>query len=225
MNGSPASGGVEELYPFLAGGGPVAAPALDDLIQSTEGKIDEIDRLRGVCADRYADALTDCADAIARRVAAGGRVLAFGNGGSATDAEALTTLFVRPPDGATPIPALSLSAETAVITALANDVSFDVVYSRQLATLAGHADVAIALSTSGNSANVMRALDEARRRNLLTVGFAGNDGGQMAIDGHLDHLFVVPSSSVHRIQEAQTTLYHVLWELVQRALEEMTTRQ
>lgn len=224
------AGGIEQLYPFLAPTpGATQAPALDDLVRSTRAKIDEIDRLRGECADRFGEQLTACAGTVAARVRAGGRVLAFGNGGSCTDAQGLAALFAAPPQGATPIPALSLAAEPAVITALANDVAFDVVYARQLATLCGPHDICVALSTSGNSANVMRALEEARRRKLLTVGFAGNDGGQMAAEGRLDYLFVVPSQSVHRIQEAQTSLYHVLWELIQqeprRHREEMATRR
>jgi D-sedoheptulose 7-phosphate isomerase len=104
-----------------------------------------------------------------------------------------------------------------VLTALANDVSFDVVFARQLAAFARPEDMAFGLSTSGGSSNVLRAFDEARSRGMLTVGLAGYDGGKMR-DAGLDHLFVVPSPSVHRIQEAQTTLYDVLWELVQVSL-------
>jgi len=218
-----ADGGLEALYPFLYAPAPQHAGADQDLIRSTEEKIEEAGALRAACLERYRDALAGCGRQIADRVRAGGRVLCCGNGGSSTDAQALASLCVQPPHGR-PIAALSLSADTAVITALANDVGFDVVYARQLATLAGPHDVLVGLSTSGNSANVMRAFDEARRRNLLTVGFAGNDGGQMAAEGRLDYLFVVPSSSVHRIQEAQTTLYHVLWVLTQQALEEVPTR-
>jgi D-sedoheptulose 7-phosphate isomerase len=116
------------------------------------------------------------------------------------------------------VPALALPVDMATVTALANDVGFDVVYARQLAALASAGDVAVALSTSGNSASVIRALEEARRRGLLTIGLAGYDGGRMADPGLVDHLLVVPSTSVHRIQEAQTTIHQVLWELMQAAL-------
>ena len=105
------------------------------------------------------------------------------------------------------------------MTALANDVAFDVVFARQLAALARAGDVAVGLSTSGNSANLIRAFDVAARQGLLTVGFAGYEGGQMAEMDVLDYLFVVPSASVHRIQEAQTTLYQALWELTINAVE------
>ena len=105
-----------------------------------------------------------------------------------------------------------------MVTALSNDVGFEVVFARQLAAFARPGDVAVGLSTSGGSANVLAAFAEARRLGLVTVGFAGYDGGRMAeaaAAGAIDHLFVVPSASVHRIQEAQTTTYHVLWELTQ----------
>jgi D-sedoheptulose 7-phosphate isomerase len=119
--------------------------------------------------------------------------------------------------GGRPLPALTLTADVAVLTALGNDVGFDVVFARQLAAMGRPGDIALATSTSGGSENVLRALDEAKRRGILTVGLAGYDGGRMA-DAGLDYLFAVPSSSVHRIQEAQTTLYHVLWTLVQDSL-------
>jgi len=88
-----------------------------------------------------------------------------------------------------------------------------VVFSRQIAAFGAKQDIAVGLSTSGNSANLLRAFDEASRRGMLTVGIAGYDGGKMAEVDSLDYLFVAPSSSVHRIQEAQTTMYHALWEL------------
>jgi D-sedoheptulose 7-phosphate isomerase len=127
-------------------------------------------------------------------------------------------LFLDPGPGARPLPAVALTTDVAVVTALSNDVGFEVVFARQLAAFARPGDVAVGLSTSGGSANVLQGFAEARRRGLVTVGFAGYDGGRMAAAGTIDHLFVVPSSSVHRIQEAQTTTYHVLWELTQSAL-------
>jgi len=158
---------------------------------------------------------------VAARFAAGGRLYTFGNGGSSTDAAALAALFVDPGPGHRPLPAAALTDDVATLTALANDVGFEVVFSRQLAAAARPGDVAVGLSTSGGSANVLRGFAAARERGLLTVGLAGYSGGPMAeaaARGEIDHLFVMPSASVHRIQEAQTTTYHVLWELVQQAL-------
>lgn len=105
-----------------------------------------------------------------------------------------------------------------MVTALSNDIGFEVVFSRQLAASGRSGDIAFGLSTSGNSRNLIAGFQEADRRGMITVGLAGYDGGQMAELGTIDHLFVVPSSSVHRIQEAQTTVYHALWELAQDAL-------
>ena len=116
------------------------------------------------------------------------------------------------------LPALALTDDVAVVTALANDVGFEVVFARQLAAFGRPGDIAVGLSTSGNSDNLVRGFEEASRRGLLTIGLAGYEGGKMAELDTIDYLFVVPSSSVHRIQEAQTTVYHVLWELTQVAL-------
>src|SRR5262249_32352379 len=110
--------------------------------------------------------------------------------------------------------ALDLTDDVSIITALANDVGVDVVYTRQIAALAGPADVAVGFSTSGSSRNVIAALDEARRRGALTVAFTGYDGGQIAHDGHADHLINAPSQYIPRIQEAHATGYHILRTLV-----------
>jgi len=214
---SPRAAGPEALYPFLTAAVVDPDTLTEDVRRSTQAKAREIVALRERLRAELADALLGTAVRLAEAVAAGGRVFTFGNGGSATDAQAVAALFSRPPRGR-PVPALALPADVATVTALANDVGFDVVYARQLAALATAGDVAIALSTSGSSGNVIRALEEARRRSLLTIGLAGYDGGRMAESGLVDHLLVVPSSSVHRIQEAQTTIHQVLWELMQAAL-------
>jgi D-sedoheptulose 7-phosphate isomerase len=148
----------------------------------------------------------------------GGRLFTFGNGGSSTDAQDVAALFLNPGGSARPLPALALTTDVAVVTALSNDVGFEVVFARQLAAFGRPGDIALALSTSGNSDNLIAALREAARRGMTVVGLAGYTGGQMAETSGLHHLFTVPSSSVHRIQEAQTTIYHALWELTQREL-------
>jgi D-sedoheptulose 7-phosphate isomerase len=209
------------LYPFLepARGDPAAV--LADVTRSTAEKIEEIGRLRAAVAETEAARIGACATAMAERFAAGGRLFTFGNGGSSTDATALAALFVAPGPGYRPLPAVSLADDVATLTALANDVGFELVFARQLAAAARPSDVALGLSTSGGSANVLRGFAAACERGLLTIGLAGYSGGPMAeaaARGEIDHLFVMPSASVHRIQEAQTTTYHVLWELVQQAL-------
>ncbi len=210
---------MEALYPFLYAGKTDLPAVLEDVRRSTVAKTREIIELRAAVAAKESGRLLACARDMAARFAAGGRLLAFGNGGSATDAQQLATLFLAPSGGERPLPAFGLANDTAVITALCNDVGVEVIFARQIAAFGRRQDIAIALSTSGNSENLMRGLDEATRRGILTVGIAGYDGGKMAELDSLDYLFVAPSSSVHRIQEAQTTIYHVLWELVLDALD------
>jgi len=218
--GQPAAGSMESLYPFLYSGTTDLDAVLEQVRQSTVAKAAEITELRRVIAARDGARLSACAADAAARFAAGGRLLAFGNGGSATDAQQLAALFLNPGGTARPLPALGLASDISVVTALCNDIGVDVVFARQVAALGRRDDIAVGLSTSGNSDNLLRAFDEASRRGLLTVGLAGYEGGKMAELDSIDYLFVAPSSSVHRIQEAQTTVYHVLWELIQQALAE-----
>jgi D-sedoheptulose 7-phosphate isomerase len=206
------------LYPFLYAGTSDLPAVLDQVRRSTVAKAEEITQLRRLIAERDGARLASCAQDCAAAFARGGRLLAFGNGGSATDAQQLATLFLNPGGTARPLPALSLASDSSVVTALCNDIGVEVVFARQIAAFGRSGDIAIGLSTSGNSENLVRAFTEASRRGLLTVGLAGYEGGRMAeIDG-IDYLFVAPSSSVHRIQEAQTTTYHVLWQLTLAAL-------
>ncbi len=233
-----AAGGIESLYPFLYAGSTDraadraanTAAVLDQVRASTVAKIAEIAELRQTVAQRDAARLAECAAEAAARFAAGGRLFAFGNGGSATDAQQLATLFLNPGHDSAgqdranrdwpPLPAFSLASDTSVLTALANDVGVEVMFARQLGAFGTKHDIAVGLSTSGNSANLVRAFDEAARRGMLTIGLAGYDGGKMAELDSIDYLFVAPSSSVHRIQEAQTTTYHVLWELTATAFQQ-----
>ena len=216
--GQPAAGSMESLYPFLYSGTTDLDAVLEQVRQSTVAKAGEIIELRRVIGARDGARLMACAADAAARFAAGGRLLAFGNGGSATDAQQLAALFLNPGGTGRPLPALGLASDISVVTALCNDIGVDVVFARQVAALGRRDDIAVGLSTSGNSENLLRAFDEASRRGLLTVGLAGYEGGKMAELDSVDYLFVAPSSSVHRIQEAQTTAYHVLWELIQQSL-------
>jgi D-sedoheptulose 7-phosphate isomerase len=145
----------------------------------------------------------------------GGQLFTFGNGGSSTDAAGLAALFAAPPFGA-PLPARCLAEDTAVLTALGNDVGFDLIFSRQLIAHGSREDIALGLSTSGSSRNLLQAFGEAKGRGLLTIGVAGYGGGEMAVAG-LDHCLVVRSDSVHRIQEVQAALCFELWKAVHGA--------
>ncbi len=208
---SSSEGGVEGLYPFLYGGGSSASMVLGAVAESVRQKVAEIVDLRRAVGVEQGGALADCAARLAEAFSAGATLLAFGNGGSSTDAQDVVHTFVDPAPPAEPLPALGLTNDVAVVTALSNDVSFDVVFARQVQAFGRGGDIALALSTSGGSRNVLAALEAAAALGMVTVGMAGYGGGRMAEIPTLQHMFAVPSSSVHRVQEVQTTLYHVLW--------------
>jgi D-sedoheptulose 7-phosphate isomerase len=207
------------LYPFIEAEERDDTALLRDLAHSARDKITESRALRTATLERCDDQLGRAATALTDRFRRGGRLFAFGNGGSATDAEGTVDLFRRPPHGR-PLPALSLVDDLAVLTALANDVGFDLVFSRQIIAHAEAGDIAVGFSTSGDSVNVLRGLEEAGRRGLLTLGLSGYEGGAMAASESIAHTLVVRSESVHRIQEAQNAVILQLWSLVQGGLDE-----
>jgi len=213
------------LYPFIEGQETDATGLLADLASSARRKAAESAALQASTLAELHDAIHACGEAMARRFLDGGRLYTFGNGGSSTDAATLAALFAQPADGR-PLPAWSLTADQAVVTALGNDVGFDLIFSRQVIAHSRPADIAIALSTSGNSDDLIMGLREARKRGLLTVGFAGYDGGRMAelaAAGDLDWVFTVRSQSIHRIQESQARIGHRLWTVTQHRLTELRT--
>jgi D-sedoheptulose 7-phosphate isomerase len=203
------------LYPFIDARQDDPESLLADLAASAQAKAAESLTLRRTTLEANTELLYAAGDEMARRFAAGGRMFTFGNGGSCTDATTLAALFSRPPL-AKPLPAWSLTADQAIVTALGNDVGFELVFARQLIARAATGDIAVAMSTSGNSPNLLTALAEARRRGLYTVGFAGYDGGAFADNPNVDACFVVRSQSVHRIQESQALLGYQLWLAVHR---------
>lgn len=160
---------------------------------------------------------------LARAFHAGHKLLVCGNGGSATDAQHVAVEFMHPITvGRRALPAICLANDMAMVTAVANDVGFDDVFVRQIIALGQPGDVLLAISTSGNSANLIQAFETARRLKITTMAFSGGDGGEMARSsskGLVDFCFTVPTSSVHRIQETHVALYHVLWDLVHEFLQ------
>jgi len=202
------------LYPFIDSDERDSSTLLADLGTSAEAKAVQSRQLQAATLDRFAEQIAAITDEMAARFAEGARLFTFGNGGSATDAASFAALFTRPPWGRQ-LPARSLVADAATLTALGNDVGFALVFSRQLIAHSRVGDIAVGFSTSGNSENVIRALCEAHRRELLTIGLAGHDGGQMATCANLDHCLVVRSDSVHRIQETQDAVALALWTGVQ----------
>lgn len=169
--------------------------------------------------EENAGRLEACARALAERFRSGGRLYVMGNGGSACDAAHVAVEFVHPIlEKRRALPALALTADAALLTAIGNDSDFSRVFEAPLDTFASARDAALGISSSGASANVNRALRRARAKGLLTIGFAGRDGGQMTES--CEHAFVVKSWSIHRIQETHTVLLHLLWDLVHVAMGE-----
>jgi len=205
------------LYPFLGSQEQQLTTVVDEAQGSMLQKMEEVNRLRAMVAGEEAGAIARVAAAISERLARGGQLIVFGNGGSATDANDLVADCVDPPPGFTPIPAVSLAAEPANITAIANDIGAEAIFTRQLIAHARREDIAVGISTSGGSANVLAALTEARRRGLLTVGLVGYDGGRIVSERLADHAIVVRSDYIPRIQEAQASVYHVLRALIEES--------
>ena len=166
-----------------------------------------------------ADRIEALVRAMAARFSSGGRLYAMGNGGSATDAQHIALEFFHPIiEKRKALPAVALTADPALLTAISNDRDFAKVFADQLRVLARPGDMALAVSTSGKSPNLVQALETAREMGLLTIAFTGKDGGRLP--DLAEFCFVVPSFSIHRIQETHVALYHVVWDLVHVALGE-----
>jgi D-sedoheptulose 7-phosphate isomerase len=166
-----------------------------------------------------ADRIEALVQVMAEAFRAGGRLYVMGNGGSATDAQHVAVEFFHPiVEKRRPLPALALTTDTALVSAISNDRDFAKVFADQLAVLARPGDMALAISTSGQSPNLIQALETARTLGALTIAFTGKDGGRLA--ALAEYAFVVPSFSIHRIQETHVALYHIVWDLVHVALGE-----
>jgi D-sedoheptulose 7-phosphate isomerase len=224
-HGTTTSGGAGAagfLYPYLEGGSRAASDdVVADVRASALAKAEEVAGLRERTLIDHREVLAEAAEAIRAGFDGGGSVLAFGNGGSATDAADLVADLRLPPErpGEPPLhprAAIDLSAEPAVLSAIANDVGVEHVFSRQIVAHAGDGDVAVAISTSGDSANLVAALEECRRRGIASLALVGGSGGRIAAEGLADWLVHVRSDHIPRIQEAQASVLHVLRELLER---------
>jgi D-sedoheptulose 7-phosphate isomerase len=205
------------LYPFLGQQKQETSGVLEQVAASIRMKVEEDAKLRAQVAREESEQIANTALAIHNRLRRGGKLILFGNGGSATDANDCALDCVLPPAGLNPVPAISLSLEPANITALANDVGTEVIFLRQLIAQARPEDVAIGISTSGGSNNIIMALEEARKRNLLTVALLGYDGGEIVRRGLVDWPLVVRSDYIPRIQEVQASVYHIIRQLLEIA--------
>jgi D-sedoheptulose 7-phosphate isomerase len=205
------------LYPFLSEGEHDLDAVVDDVRRSALMKAEEVAALREQTLGENADVIAAAAIALRRAFDDGSKVLAFGNGGSATDAMDFIADLRAAPQGWPARRALDLTEDPAILTAIANDIGVEEIFQRQVIAYGRRGDVAVALSTSGSSLNLIEALGEARRRELATVAFVGYDGGRIAAEGLADHVVVTRSQHIPRIQEAQASAYHVLRELIELA--------
>jgi D-sedoheptulose 7-phosphate isomerase len=200
------------LYPFLGQEKQETGDLLAEVAASIQMKVHDDSELRSRLATDQAEQMSATARAIYERVQRGGKLILFGNGGSATDANDWAIDCVLPPMGYQPVPAVSLSLEPANITAVANDVGTEVIFLRQLIAQVQPDDVAIGISTSGGSRNIIMALDEARKQGLMTVALLGYDGGEIKRQRLADFPLVVQCDYIPRIQEVQASMYHILRE-------------
>ena len=203
------------LYPFLGQVKQDTGDLLSQVAASIKMKVQDDSRLRAQVAGEQAEQISSAALAIHERIQRGGKLIIFGNGGSATDANDWAIDCVCPPAGYRPVPAVSLSLEPANISAIANDVGMEVVFLRQLIAQARPEDVAIGISTSGGSRNIIAALEEARKRKMLTVALLGYDGGEIKRRQLADFPIVVQCDYIPRIQEVQASIYHIIRELLE----------
>lgn len=203
------------LYPFLGQQKQESSGALEEVANSIQLKVSDDAKLRERVAQEQSEAIGRACKAISECVRRGGKLIIFGNGGSATDANDWAIDCIAPPPGLKPIPAVSLSLEAANISAIANDVGTDLIFLRQLIAQAKPEDVAIGISTSGGSRNIIMALEEARKRNMPTVALLGYDGGEIVRRGLADVPIVVHCDYIPRIQEVQASIYHVMREALE----------
>jgi len=211
------TGASSFLYPFLAERERDLDAVLADVRDSVLMKAGEVGELREQTLADNAEQLAAAAAELRTRLDAGGKLLALGNGGSATDAMDAVADLRQPPHGWPSRPALDLTEDTAIVTAVANDVGVEAIFQRQVIAHGSERDTLLALSTSGGSDNVIAALAEARRRGLATIAMVGYDGGRILAERLADHVIVTRSEHVPRIQEAQASAWHVLRELIEEA--------
>ena len=210
---------LEALYPFLHGGRKDPAGEQDALLESVRQKarhsLDEKQRFFAA----NAGALIEAARCVAGVYRGGGRMFSMGNGGSSCDAAHFAVEVQHPVTAGRPaLPAMNLCMDTAMLTAVGNDVGMAHVFVRQLQAHGRRGDGVIGFSTSGNSDNLLGAYRKARELGLATLGLAGSNGGEMRSSGLVDHLLVVETDSIHRVQEVHVACYHILWDLVHTLL-------
>ncbi|HKN08328.1 MAG TPA: SIS domain-containing protein [Pseudomonadota bacterium] len=213
------AGELQALYPFLHGRQHEAAALDAVLFHSVEEKARDSRETNERFFSAQAGILVAAAKALADVYRRGGRMFSMGNGGSSCDASHVAVEFVHPITAGRPaLAAINLVADLAMISAVGNDVGFEHVFVRQVIAQAKAGDGLIGISTSGNSSNLIAAFAKAKEMGLITIGLAGGDGGKMKASGVCDYCLVVPTTSIHRVQECHVTAYHILWDLVHTIL-------
>ena len=210
------------LYPHMAAQGAARPdPAAMDaaLLESVRQKAADSVSVKQRFFTENAEHIVAAAHMLARCYRSGGRLYTMGNGGSSCDAAHLAVEFQHPVTAGRPaLPAVNLSQDMAMITAVANDVGFAHVYTRQVLAHVSERDCLVGISTSGNSENLLAGFLAAKRQGAATLGLAGGDGGRMHASNDVDLCLVVPTDSIHRVQETHVALYHILWDLTHTLL-------
>jgi D-sedoheptulose 7-phosphate isomerase len=208
---------LRALYPFLHGVPQDPARLDAALLHSVAEKARDSRETNARFFAEQAPVLVAAAKSIAGVYRGGGRLFSMGNGGSSCDASHIAVEFVHPITAGRPaLAAINLVADLAMISAVGNDIGFAHVFARQIVAQGRRGDGLIGISTSGNSENLLAAFAKAKEMGIVTVGLAGGEGGKMR--PVVDHCLVVPSDSIHRIQESHVTAYHILWDLVHTLL-------
>jgi len=212
-------GPLQDLYPFLQPRGRNTDTLDAVLLESVRQKSQDSAATKRRFFERDGAAVVAVARAIANVYRHDGRLFTMGNGGSSCDAAHIAVEFLHPVTTGRPaLTAVNLVADTAMLTAVGNDVGFGHVFVRQVIAQARRGDALIGISTSGNSDNLLAAFAKARQMGMITIGLSGYDGGKMAHSADVDHCLVVPSDSIHRIQETHVAIYHIVWDLVHTLL-------
>jgi D-sedoheptulose 7-phosphate isomerase len=212
-------GDLKALYPFLHGTQQEPAKLEAALFHSIEEKARDSRETNSRFFGEQAPTLVAAAKTVANVYRKGGRLFSMGNGGSSCDASHIAVEFVHPiTTGRPALAAINLVADLAMISAVGNDVGFEHVFVRQIVAHGKAGDGLIGISTSGNSSNLITAFAKAKEMGIATIGLAGGDGGKMNTAGVVDHCLVVPTISIHRIQECHVAAYHILWDLVHTLL-------
>lgn len=210
---------LSSLYPFLQPSSNESTTIKSGLLESVRMKSQDSRQVIQTFFDAQSEKVVAAAIAVADMYQRNGRLFTMGNGGSSCDAAHIAVEFLHPVTTGRPaLPAVNLAADQAMMTAVGNDVGFDHIFVRQLIAQGKSGDGVIGVSTSGNSENIMRTFKKAKEMGMTTIGLTGGHGGAMASSSAIDHCLVVPTESIHRIQECHVLIYHILWDLVHTLL-------